>query len=180
MHAFHRLIADWFQRRFASATPSQLEAWPHIEAGDDVLVSAPTGSGKTLAAGRRRRSRSGAAKRRGVRPSCPKRSRACGKTSRRGRTLTTFAGWPTTVVSIGLAPSRRPHMYVPVLLAWARSRLVTAWSRNDSSMRVGACSSFCTLRSALGSTGLGGSRFGNASAARSTSSSRRRPPTTGS
>lgn len=50
MHAFHPLIADWFKRRFTSATPSQLEAWPRIEAGDDVLVSAPTGSGKTLAA----------------------------------------------------------------------------------------------------------------------------------
>ncbi|MEE2963677.1 MAG: DEAD/DEAH box helicase [Acidobacteriota bacterium] len=50
MHAFHPLVADWFKRRFTSATPSQLEAWTRIEAGDDVLVSAPTGSGKTLAA----------------------------------------------------------------------------------------------------------------------------------
>ncbi len=50
MHVFHPLVADWFQRRFTSATPSQLEAWPRIGAGDDVLVSAPTGSGKTLAA----------------------------------------------------------------------------------------------------------------------------------
>lgn len=50
MHPFHPLIADWFQRRFDAATPSQLDAWPRIAAGDDVLVSAPTGSGKTLAA----------------------------------------------------------------------------------------------------------------------------------
>ena len=50
MHAFHPLIADWFEGRFGAATPSQLEAWPRIAAGDDVLVSAPTGSGKTLAA----------------------------------------------------------------------------------------------------------------------------------
>ena len=50
MYAFHPLIADWFQSRFGSATRSQLDAWPRIEAGDDVLVSAPTGSGKTLAA----------------------------------------------------------------------------------------------------------------------------------
>jgi ATP-dependent Lhr-like helicase len=50
MHAFHSLIADWFQGRFGAATPAQREAWPRIAAGDDVLVSAPTGSGKTLAA----------------------------------------------------------------------------------------------------------------------------------
>ena len=50
MHPFHPLIVDWFQGRFGAATPAQLEAWPRIAAGDDVLVSAPTGSGKTLAA----------------------------------------------------------------------------------------------------------------------------------
>ena len=138
------------------------------------------GCGWKMRTGRRPRSRSGAARRRGARRCCRKRSRACGKTSRRGRTRTTCADWLTTAGSIGPAPSRRPHMCAPVSLAWARSRLVTAWSRNDSSMRAAACSSFCTLRSAHGSTGPGGSRFGNASAARSTSSSRRRPPTTGS
>ena len=47
MHAFHPLIADWFEGRFGAATPSQLDPWPRIAAGDDVLVSAPTGSGKT-------------------------------------------------------------------------------------------------------------------------------------
>ncbi len=50
MHAFHPLIADWFEGRFGTPTPPQLEAWPRIAAGDDVLISAPTGSGKTLAA----------------------------------------------------------------------------------------------------------------------------------
>ena len=47
---FHFLTATWFERRFAAATPAQLEAWPRIRAGGDVLISAPTGSGKTLAA----------------------------------------------------------------------------------------------------------------------------------
>ena len=50
MRGFHSLTATWFERRFAAATPAQLEAWPRIRAGGDVLISAPTGSGKTLAA----------------------------------------------------------------------------------------------------------------------------------
>ena len=50
MHGFHPLTAAWFARRFAAATPAQIEAWPRIREGGDVLVSAPTGSGKTLAA----------------------------------------------------------------------------------------------------------------------------------
>ncbi len=50
MHGFHPLTAKWFEQRFAAATPAQLEAWPRIRAGGDVLISAPTGSGKTLAA----------------------------------------------------------------------------------------------------------------------------------
>ena len=50
MHGFHSFTAAWFEQRFAAATPAQLEAWPRIRAGGDVLISAPTGSGKTLAA----------------------------------------------------------------------------------------------------------------------------------
>ncbi len=50
MSHFHPLVAEWFERRFASATEPQARAWPEIHAGRDVLVSAPTGSGKTLAA----------------------------------------------------------------------------------------------------------------------------------
>ncbi len=50
MQDFHPLIAEWFRGRFARPTACQLEAWPRIRAGRDVLVSAPTGSGKTLAA----------------------------------------------------------------------------------------------------------------------------------
>lgn len=47
---FHPIIAEWFTTRFASATNVQMQAWPAIQSGRDVLISAPTGSGKTLAA----------------------------------------------------------------------------------------------------------------------------------
>ena len=50
MQGFHSFTAAWFEQRFAAATPAQLDAWPRIRAGGDVLISAPTGSGKTLAA----------------------------------------------------------------------------------------------------------------------------------
>ena len=50
MRDFHPVTAAWFRGRFSAATAPQLEAWPAIRAGRDVLVSAPTGSGKTLAA----------------------------------------------------------------------------------------------------------------------------------
>ena len=50
MQDFNPLTAEWFRGRFAAATTPQLEAWPAIRGGRDVLVSAPTGSGKTLAA----------------------------------------------------------------------------------------------------------------------------------
>ena len=50
MRGFHPLTEAWFERRFDAATPAQIEAWPRIRAGGDVLISAPTGSGKTLAA----------------------------------------------------------------------------------------------------------------------------------
>ncbi|HET6148340.1 MAG TPA: DEAD/DEAH box helicase [Polyangia bacterium] len=47
---FHPVVEDWFKRRFGAPTPAQLQAWPLIAEGRDVLVTAPTGSGKTLAA----------------------------------------------------------------------------------------------------------------------------------
>ncbi len=47
---FHPVIQTWLERRFASPTAAQTEAWPLIASGMDVLVTAPTGSGKTLAA----------------------------------------------------------------------------------------------------------------------------------
>jgi ATP-dependent helicase Lhr and Lhr-like helicase len=47
---FHPLVAEWFETRFGRPTEPQLQGWPLIGSGRDVLISAPTGSGKTLAA----------------------------------------------------------------------------------------------------------------------------------
>jgi ATP-dependent Lhr-like helicase len=49
-YPFHPAVAAWFARAFAAPTPAQTEAWPAVQAGQDVLIAAPTGSGKTLAA----------------------------------------------------------------------------------------------------------------------------------
>src|SRR5580698_7485660 len=46
----HPLVAEWFVKRFGSATEPQEQGWPEILAGKTTLISAPTGSGKTLAA----------------------------------------------------------------------------------------------------------------------------------
>jgi ATP-dependent Lhr-like helicase len=50
LSAFDPLVAEWFTTRFLSATEPQIQGWPEIRDGRDVLISAPTGSGKTLAA----------------------------------------------------------------------------------------------------------------------------------
>jgi ATP-dependent Lhr-like helicase len=47
---FHPLLRRWFHERSWVPTQPQIEGWPLIRAGRDVLISAPTGSGKTLAA----------------------------------------------------------------------------------------------------------------------------------
>ncbi len=47
---FDPAVASWFRERFASPTEPQIEGWPAIAGGGDVLITAPTGSGKTLAA----------------------------------------------------------------------------------------------------------------------------------
>jgi ATP-dependent Lhr-like helicase len=44
------LVGGWFAERYGEPTEPQVQAWPLIRIGRDVLVSAPTGSGKTLAA----------------------------------------------------------------------------------------------------------------------------------
>ncbi len=48
--AFDPRLRRWFAERFGQPTDIQQRAWPHIAAGEHVLVSAPTGSGKTLTA----------------------------------------------------------------------------------------------------------------------------------
>ncbi|MDA1231671.1 MAG: DEAD/DEAH box helicase, partial [Planctomycetota bacterium] len=50
LQLFHPVISEWFQSRFAGPTEPQVEGWPHIHAGRDILIAAPTGSGKTLTA----------------------------------------------------------------------------------------------------------------------------------
>ncbi len=50
METFSPLVRDWFGERFSQPTEPQLQGWPLIAAGEDVLICAPTGSGKTLAA----------------------------------------------------------------------------------------------------------------------------------
>ncbi|HTJ27255.1 MAG TPA: DEAD/DEAH box helicase [Candidatus Limnocylindria bacterium] len=47
---FHPLVGSWFAERYGEPTEPQVQGWPLIRAGHDVLISAPTGSGKTLAA----------------------------------------------------------------------------------------------------------------------------------
>jgi ATP-dependent Lhr-like helicase len=46
----HAPTRSWFTSSFAAPTLAQIGAWEAINAGENVLVSAPTGSGKTLAA----------------------------------------------------------------------------------------------------------------------------------
>jgi ATP-dependent Lhr-like helicase len=43
-------VRAWFQERFGTPTAAQRYAWPAINEGKNLLLSAPTGTGKTLAA----------------------------------------------------------------------------------------------------------------------------------
>ncbi|MCY1016869.1 DEAD/DEAH box helicase [Pyxidicoccus sp. MSG2] len=48
--SFHPVVRRWFAERLGEPTRPQVEGWPLIQAGQDVLIAAPTGSGKTLTA----------------------------------------------------------------------------------------------------------------------------------
>jgi len=48
--AFHPTVQRWFAETLGEPTPPQVDGWPRIAAGKNVLIAAPTGSGKTLAA----------------------------------------------------------------------------------------------------------------------------------
>ncbi len=50
LSGFDPLVSEWFATRFGHATEPQVQGWPLIREGSDVLICAPTGSGKTLAA----------------------------------------------------------------------------------------------------------------------------------
>lgn len=47
---FHPLIGEWFHTQVGQPTDVQVQVWPAIQSGTDVLIAAPTGSGKTFAA----------------------------------------------------------------------------------------------------------------------------------
>ncbi len=47
---FHPVVRQWFSQRFPEGPSApQVEGWPRIAAGENVLIAAPTGTGKTLA-----------------------------------------------------------------------------------------------------------------------------------
>ncbi len=50
LDAFHPSIKAWFNQHIGTPSLPQLQGWPQIRAGRNVLISAPTGAGKTLAA----------------------------------------------------------------------------------------------------------------------------------
>src|SRR3954447_12647072 len=47
---FHPLVQRWFTERLGEPSEPQVQGWPEILRGRDVLIAAPTGSGKTLSA----------------------------------------------------------------------------------------------------------------------------------
>lgn len=50
LNTFHPVIKEWFLDNVGLPSLPQVLGWPEIQAGKNVLISAPTGAGKTLAA----------------------------------------------------------------------------------------------------------------------------------
>ncbi len=50
LNDFHPAVRSWFQETLGQPTPAQVQGWPAIRSGANVLIAAPTGTGKTLAA----------------------------------------------------------------------------------------------------------------------------------
>ena len=50
LNIFHPAVKEWFLNNIGKPSPPQIEGWPQIQSGKNVLISAPTGAGKTLAA----------------------------------------------------------------------------------------------------------------------------------
>lgn len=50
LNNFHPIIKEWFTVNIGVPSLPQVLGWPEIQAGNNVLISAPTGAGKTLAA----------------------------------------------------------------------------------------------------------------------------------
>src|SRR4051812_37641818 len=47
---FHPVVREWFEQTLGEPSAPQVQGWPRILEGGDLLIAAPTGSGKTLAA----------------------------------------------------------------------------------------------------------------------------------
>jgi Lhr-like helicases len=47
---FEPVVWEWFSENIGRPSPPQVEGWPYIKNGSNVLIIAPTGAGKTLSA----------------------------------------------------------------------------------------------------------------------------------